>query len=295
MMRAGASSIAIIPAGARCAMRTSSEHILDFGKALPHIRHKVDADLAQSGLPREKVLAAVVRLMEMTLARVGNPEYERENHSFGITTLKNRHVRIKGGKIELDFLAKSSVRHHSVIKDRTLARIIRNIRELPNSELFQYVDEKGRRHSIDSGDVNDYLREASGKDITAKDFRTWAGTNLAFRAFCALKQARPSKKLQVQVIKDVAQHLGNTVAVCRKCYIHPAVLSGYLMGTLHADLGNREIELEYPQVWLEERNVIRFLRSAATAAANGNGAPARKPHRHRGAKSEKRMPAATAL
>lgn len=251
------------------------EHILNFGKALPIIRRKVDDDLAKPGLPREKVLAAVVRLMEVTLARVGNPEYERQNNSFGITTLKNRHVRIKGGRIELDFLAKSSVRHHSVVTDRKLARILRNCRELPGSELFQYLDDAGNRHAIDSSDVNEYLREACGEDITAKDFRTWAGTNLAFLAFCALKKEPPTKKSQLQVIKDVARQLGNTAAVCRKCYIHPAVLSGYLMCSLHADLGNVEVELEYPQVWIAERNVIRFLRAAANASANGNGALAK--------------------
>jgi DNA topoisomerase-1 len=248
------------------------EHILNFGKALPIIRRKVDEDLAKPGLPREKVLAAVVRLMEMTLARIGNPEYERQNNSFGITTLKNRHVRIKGGRIELDFLAKSSIQHHSVVTDRKLARILRNCRELPGSELFQYLDDAGNRHAIDSSDVNEYLRAACGEDITAKDFRTWAGTNLAFLAFCALKKEPPTKKSQLQVIKDVARQLGNTAAVCRKCYIHPAVLNGYLMGSLHADLGNVAVELEYPQVWIAERNVIRFLHSAANVSAKVNGA-----------------------
>jgi DNA topoisomerase-1 len=239
------------------------EHILDFGKALPRIRQRVEEDLAKPGLSREKVLAAVIRLMEMTLARVGNSEYVRQNHSFGITTLKNRHVRIKGGKIELDFLAKSNTRHHSVVTDRKLARILRNIRDLPGSELFQYLDETGERHVIDSSDVNDYLRRISGEEITAKDLRTWAATNLAFRAFCGLSKGPRNKKKQLQVIKDVAIQLGNTAAVCRKCYIHPAVLNGYLVGTLHADLSNVESEIEYPQVWLAERHVIRFLRSAA--------------------------------
>jgi DNA topoisomerase-1 len=239
------------------------EHILRFGKILPRIQRAVQADLAQPGLPREKVIAAVIRLMEMTLARVGNPEYERENHSFGLTTLKNRHVHISGGKIELNFLAKSSIRHHSVVTDRKLARILRNLRDLPGSELFQYLDENGDRHSIDSSDINDYLRHASGEDVTAKDFRTWAGTNLAFLAFCALKEERPTKKSQTEVIKQVAKQLGNTAAVCRKCYIHPVVLNGYLDGTLRADIDETKLEEDYPEVWIAERKVIRLLRSRA--------------------------------
>ena len=237
------------------------DHMLRFGQVLPRIRRRVRADLAKSGLPREKVIAAVIRLMEMTLARIGNTEYERENHSFGLTTLKNRHVQIRGGSIELNFLAKSNVRHHSVVSDRKLARILRNCRDLPGSELFQYVDEEGRRHSIDSSDVNDYLRAVSGEDISAKDFRTWAGTHLAFIAFCALDEKQPTKKSQLEVIRRVAQQLGNTVAVCRKCYIHPVVLSGYLNGSLRSSSNHLELERKYPGVWVEERKILRLLRS----------------------------------
>ncbi len=226
----------------------------------------MQADLEKPGLPREKVIAAVIRLMEKTLARIGNPEYERENHSFGLTTLKNRHLRIRGGKIELNFLAKSSVRHHSVVSDAKLARILRNCRDLPGSELFQYLDENGERHSIDSADVNDYLRDAAGEDVSAKDFRTWAGTNLAFLAFGALEEERPTKKSQLEVIRQVARQLGNTPAVCRKCYIHPVVLNGYLEGTLRANL-NLELEADYPEVWVAERKVIRLIRQSAGATA----------------------------
>ena len=153
------------------------EHLLEFARALPAIRRLVNHDLARTGLPREKVLAAVVRLMEKTLARVGNTEYLRENKSFGLTTLKNRHITIKKDKIELDFLAKSHVQYHRAVSDGKLARILKNCRDLPGSELFQYVDENGTRHSIDSSDVNEYLRKISGREISAKDFRTWAGTN----------------------------------------------------------------------------------------------------------------------
>jgi putative transposase len=153
------------------------EHLLEFARALPAIRRLVNHDLARTGLPREKVLAAVVRLMEKTLARVGNTEYLRENKSFGLTTLKNRHITIKKDKIDLDFLAKSHVQYHRAVSDGKLARILKNCRDLPGSELFQYVDENGTRHSIDSSDVNEYLRKISGREISAKDFRTWAGTN----------------------------------------------------------------------------------------------------------------------
>lgn len=264
---------------------TKFEHMLLFGKVLPTIRRRVDEDLAQPGLPREKVLAAVVRLMEMTLARVGNPEYARQNNSFGLTTLRNRHVRISGGKIELNFLAKHSIPHHSVVSDRKLARILKNCRDLPGSELFQYLDESGERHSIDSSDVNDYLRDISGHEITAKDFRTWAGTNLALLAFCALEEERPTKKSQLEVIKQVAKHLGNTPSVCRKCYIHPVVLNGYLAGTLQKSLTVAEGEDLLPEVWAAERKVLRFLSSSieveieVAAKANGNGRVSRKKAR----------------
>ncbi|MGA8643240.1 DNA topoisomerase IB [Candidatus Binatus sp.] len=210
------------------------EHLLDFARSLPAIRRRVQHDLSRPDLPREKVLAAVVRLMERTLARVGNAEYARENQSFGLTTLQNRHVTIKRDKITLDFRAKSGVQCRRVVSDKKLARILKHCRDLPGSELFQYLDENGDRHSIDSSDVNDYLRNASGRDITAKDFRTWAGTNLAIVAFCALKEEKPTKKSELEVVRSVAQQLGNTVAVCRKCYIHPAVISSYHGGSLRA-------------------------------------------------------------
>jgi DNA topoisomerase-1 len=235
------------------------EHILDFGRALPTIRRQLEEDLAKPGLPREKVLAAVVRLMERTLARVGNPEYVRENESFGLTTLRNRHVRIKGGTIELDFHAKSGIRHHSVVSDRKLARILKNCRELPGSELFQYLDEEGNRHAIDSGDVNEYLRQISGREITAKDFRTWAGTVLAAIALHSLAEKTPTKKASVAAIKLVAQQLGNTAAVCRKCYIHPAIIEGYLQGALRFGSNGNGIDGDASAMWAMEGKVLRFL------------------------------------
>lgn len=211
---------------------TKYEHMLEFGHALPRIRERVEADLALPGLPREKVLAAVVSLLERTLARIGNQEYAETNKSFGLTTLRNRHVQVTGGRIELDFRAKHGIRHSSVVNDRKLARIIKNIRDLPGSELFQYLDEDGERRQISSEDVNDYLREISGSNITAKDFRTFAATSLALVEFAALEEGEPTKSRLLDVVKRVAAKLGNTPAVCRKCYIHPRVLSSYLDGSL---------------------------------------------------------------
>jgi DNA topoisomerase-1 len=238
---------------------TKYEHMLEFAQALPAIRRRVQADLGLPDLPRAKVLAAVVRLMEDTLARVGNPEYASQNNTFGLTTLRNRHVRISGGRIELDFRAKHGIRHVSLVSDRKLARVVKNCRDLPGSELFQYLDEAGERQCIDSADLNDYLREVSGRDITAKDFRTWAATNLAVLALAEQEQGSPTKKAQVAAIRQVAKRLGNTPAVCRKCYIHPAVLEGYLDGSLRRTLAAVSKEEEPPEVWRIERMVMRFL------------------------------------
>jgi DNA topoisomerase I len=249
------------------------EHLLDFAQSLPAIRRRVQQDLSRPDLPQEKVLAAIVRLMERTLARVGNAEYARENQSFGLTTLQNRHVTIKQDKITLDFRAKSGVQCRRVVSDKKLARILKHCRDLPGSELFQYLDENGDRHSIDSSDVNDYLRNASGRDITAKDFRTWAGTNLAIVAFCALKEEKPTKKSELEVIRSVAQQLGNTVAVCRKCYIHPAVISSYHGGSLRAVVASVSqrtagilAEKRVQRLLAYSRNPFSFARSHARRA-----------------------------
>lgn len=243
---------------------TKYEHMLEFGRALPAIRRRVEADLARPGLPREKVIAAVVRLMEDTLARVGNPEYAAQNDTFGLTTLRNRHVRILGGRIELDFRAKHGIRHVSRVSDRKLARVVKNCRDLPGSELFQYLDEAGERHCIDSADVNDYLRGISGRDITAKDFRTWAATSLAMVALAAEERKPPTHKAQVEAIKQVAKRLGNTPAICRKCYIHPAVLEGHLSGSLRGTLAAVGQEETPARMWRIERAVMRFLARQAS-------------------------------
>jgi DNA topoisomerase-1 len=245
---------------------TKYERMMVFGGCLPKIRRRVEADLARPGLPREKVLAAVVRLMERTLARVGNPEYARENESFGLTTLRNRHVRVTRGCLELDFRAKSGVRHRSVVTDAKLARIVKRCRELPGSELFQYIDEEGHRHTIDSGDVNEYLRTISGCEITAKDFRTWAASNLALLAISQLNEERPSRHGSVEIIRQVAQQLGNTPAVCRKSYIHPALIESYLAGTLRPS-PNGSNGGGPDSVWAVERKLIDFLKTHATTQA----------------------------
>jgi DNA topoisomerase-1 len=240
--------------------------LLVFAKALPLIRARVDADLQRRGLTRERVLAAIVRLMELTFFRVGNTEYARANKSFGLTTLRDRHVAIEGGKIHISFRGKSGKPHESDINDRRLARIVKGCRDLPGYELFQYVDDNGERRAVDSADVNDYLREITGQEITAKDFRTWAATHLAAQALREFEQfdtEAKRKKAIVDAVKKVASHLGNTPAICRRCYIHPAVLDGYLDGTLLQGLANetqRYLEDNIRGMTPEESAVTAFLR-----------------------------------
>ncbi|HET9274311.1 MAG TPA: DNA topoisomerase IB [Methyloceanibacter sp.] len=206
-----------------------------FGRALPMIRERVEKDLARPGLGREKVLATVVRLLEMTLIRVGNEEYVRENRSFGLTTLRTQHVDVDGTTIKFEFRAKSGKMQSIKLRDRRLARIVKACIEMPGKELFQYIDEAGERRTIDSADVNEYLREISGDEFTAKDFRTWAGTVLAALALQELQSAdtqSAAKRNVTQAIERVAAKLGNTPAICRKCYVHPEVIGCYLEGSL---------------------------------------------------------------
>lgn len=211
------------------------DRMLAFARALPRIRRRVARDLARPGLPREKVLAAVVRLLETTSIRVGNAEYARINHSFGLTTLRDCHAKVSGPTIRFRFRGKHGIVHESDLNDRRLARIVQRCRDLPGQELFQYLDESGNVHDVGSADVNDYLRSVGGREFTAKDFRTWVGTVLAllalqeFETFDSQVQAR---KNIVRAIESVAERLGNTPAVCRKCYVHPALLDAYLDGTL---------------------------------------------------------------
>ncbi len=240
--------------------------LLIFARVLPLIRTRVEEDLKRPGLPRERVLAAVVRLMELTLFRVGNSEYAKKNKSFGLTTLRDRHVRIEGSHIHLSFRGKSGNRYESDINDRRLARIVKGCRDLPGYELFQYLDEEGNQHAVGSEEVNAYLREITGEDITAKDFRTWAGTQLAaeaLRAFRNLDSESKRKKAIVRAVEKVARHLGNTPAICRRCYIHPAILDGYIDGTLLEALAARTttyLKENIAKMSAEEAAVTAFLR-----------------------------------
>ncbi len=222
------------------------DRMLAFAKALPHIRDAVDAELRKPGLGRRKVLATVVRLLETTLIRVGNGEYARANRTFGLTTLRDRHVEAEGATLRFSFRGKSGKHHVVTLRDRRLAGLIRRLRDLPGQELFQYLDEEGVPRTIDSGDVNRFLREIGGEAFTAKDFRTWAGTVLAAWAlseFEAFDSEAAAKRNVTQAIERVASRLGNTPAICRKCYVHPAIVGAYLDGSLVRSL-QREIEGE---------------------------------------------------
>lgn len=207
------------------------ERMIKFGSMLPALREKIDRDLSLTGLPRQKVLATVVRMLDLTGVRIGNEEYARENRSFGLTTLQDRHVRVEGAQIELRFRGKSKVYHTLKLKDRRMANILKRLRDLPGQELFQYLDEHGNTHTIESNDVNEYLRAITGEDYTAKDFRTWAGTMLATLQLLELAHygsKTEAKKNVDQVVKLVAERLGNTPRICKTCYIHPAVFDTYL-------------------------------------------------------------------
>jgi DNA topoisomerase-1 len=221
---------------------TKYGRMLAFAKSLPRIRRCVRQHLALAGLPREKVLATVVRLLETTRMRVGNEEYARANESFGLTTLRVRQVRVRGSTMQFRFRGKSGVWHEFALRDRKLAAIVRRMRDLPGYELFQYLDEQGETRAVDSADVNAYLKTIAGEEFTSKDFRTWAGTVLAAQAFHRLGKKHISEKHISEAIAEVARALGNTKAVCRKCYIHPAVIDAHLDGSLSAALagGNAE-------------------------------------------------------
>lgn len=215
------------------------EHLVEFARALPKVRKRIDRDLRKPGLAREKVLAAIVYLLERSLIRVGNDEYARENHSVGLTTMENRHVVVHGATLQFRFVGKSGVRHDIELHDRRLARVVRALQELPGQELFQFVGEDDTLHSVTSHEVNAYLKEITGGDFTAKDFRTWAGTLLAFAELSQVElpsTATGQKRAVSQVIKRVARQLGNTPAVCRKCYIHPAVLETFSAGGTQSQL-----------------------------------------------------------
>ena len=218
---------------------TKYHRAIEFAHALPGLRAKIERDLSKPGLSKAKVVATVVRLLELTLIRVGNSEYARRNKSFGLTTLRDRHVKVDGSEIRFKFKGKSGIEHQTGLKDRRLARIVRAAQEVPGQHLFQWVDRDGVRHEIGSADVNAYLREAIGDDFSAKDFRTWAGTVAAAQALLGYeppKTATEAKRTLTACAKTVAGRLGNTPAVCRKAYIHPAVFEAYTDGVLAQEL-----------------------------------------------------------
>ncbi len=284
---------------------TKYERTLAFARALPRLRRRVRRDLARRGLPREKVIAAVVRLLEMTMIRVGNEEYARDNKSFGLTTLRDRHARIRGSSLKLSFRGKAGKEHSVGVADRRVARIVKACQELPGQRLFQYIDEDGERQSLDSDDVNRYIRDAMGDEFSAKDFRTWAGTVLAARAFQALEDATGDEQLAeaaasgdtnrgraslTRAVEEVAQQLGNTPAVCRKCYIHPQIIEAYLDGSLAQALSNRAIQVLETDTGLraEERVVLSILRrrlAADSRKAARAARAARDPERRGSAKA----------
>jgi DNA topoisomerase-1 len=244
----------------------------DFGRVLPRIRRQVRRDLAARGLPRRKILATVVRLLESTLIRVGNEEYARQNHSYGLTTLRTRHVRVRGPRLRFEFRGKGGKLHVVALTDRRLARVIQRCQELPGHDLFQSVDDEGRRQSIGSADVNDYLRQIAGREFTAKDFRTWGGTVLAagtLRAVARAGAARDRKAVSAMVAV-VAEQLRNTPAICRKCYIHPAVLTAFQEGALGPVVKlvrpGRRADLR-PDLHPEERAVLWLLERTRKPAA----------------------------
>ncbi|WP_413988235.1 DNA topoisomerase IB [Labrys okinawensis] len=254
------------------------EHMAVFAHALPAIRTKVREQMALPGLPREKVLASVVHLLETTLIRIGNDEYARQNKSFGLTTLKNRHARINGSEVRFQFTGKSGKKWSLGVRDRRVARIIRSCQELPGQQLLQYRDGGGDIHAVSSSDVNDYLQEISGEEITAKDFRTWAGTVLAALALNELQrfdsEAQAKRNLKA-AIETVAARLGNTPAICRKCYVHPEILNVYLDGNLVLNIQSeveRELKEDLSQLRPEEAAVLALLHGRLSAKAEEQSA-----------------------
>lgn len=249
--------------------QTKYDRLLAFGEALPALRVRIDADLSRRGLPREKVLATVLSLMDTTLIRVGNKEYARANQSYGLTTLRDKHVTAEGATIRFHFVGKSGQQHAIDVRDRRLARIVKRCRDIPGYQLFQYYDEDGARQDVSSGDVNDYLREVTGAEFSAKDFRTWGGSVLAAMTLCALEPAESepaTRRNVVQAVKEVAAALGNRPATCRKYYIHPAVLEGYSAGTLPDDWSAAVAAAEAqpsPGLSAEEAALMTILRRAA--------------------------------
>ncbi|PMS35752.1 DNA topoisomerase-1 [Trinickia symbiotica] len=251
-----------------------------FGRALPRIRARVTRDLKRPGMPRDKVVAAIVKLLDATLIRVGSEEYARENGSYGLTTLRKKHVKVASGQVRFRFRGKSGIEHDVSIEDARVKRIVRRCAELPGHDLFKYIDETGERRSVGSADVNDYLREASGADFTAKDYRTWAGSVYALASLRRLdsSSATQARHHVVEMIKEVATLLRNTPAVCRRCYVHPAVVAAFEAGELSTlDCGSARRGLR-----LHEAELCLLLEQAEKRAAKLARQSARKPASRKG-------------
>jgi DNA topoisomerase-1 len=262
--------------------QTKFDRMLALSRVLPAIRARVSKDLAKPGLPREKVLAALVRLLESTLIRIGNEQYVRDNRSYGLTTLRDDHVGIVGGDIVFEFRGKRGKKHACKIHDRPLARILARCQAIPGEELFQYVSADGVRHRVDSDDVNAYLREAAGEEFSAKDLRTWAGSLLAARTLSCSKRLRSgtsSGNPLNAAIDEVAEHLHNTRAVCRKYYIHPAVIDAFESGQLTRNPRARRLSQRTRSLAGEERALVSLIRRHMRASDRVRGSP--RPSRRR--------------
>jgi len=253
------------------------KRMLQFGRALPRIHRRIAADLKQSGIPRTKVLATLVRLLEKTLMRVGNEQYARDNHSYGLTTLRNRHVAVHGDVIEFEFRGKHGIRHRITVEDPRAASVVRRCRDLPGQELFEYIDGDGVRRNVSSSDVNEYLQEIAGEPYTAKDFRTWYATisalaDLSGRSFTTARDARQHVK---DVLCAVSSRLGNTPTMCRKCYVHPAVIDAFLAGELR---GGASLRSDQRAQLLQ---LLRRISAPSSTVPLEWAAPGRRAHKRR--------------
>jgi len=263
-------------------------HMMRFAAALPALRRQVAADMAERGLGRRKVLATVVHLLETTMIRVGNPAYAKQNKSYGLTTLETRHVKVEGPQLRFRFKGKSGKVWNLGLRDRRVARIVKTCQELPGQRLFQYLDEAGEPQAVTSADVNAYLKSVTGSDITAKDFRTWTGTVLAAMALAEFERvdsAARAKRNLTRAIEHVSASLGNTPTICRKCYVHPEILTAYLDGALLLEVRetiDTQLDQDLPGLRPEEAAVLAFLRARLetelTPGATARAAPRRTVH-----------------
>jgi DNA topoisomerase-1 len=276
------------------------EHMMTFADALPCIRQRVRIDMSKPGMGRNKVLATVVHLLETTMIRVGNDGYAKHNESYGLTTLLDRHVKVGGGGLRFHFKGKGGKIWRLSVHDRRIAKIVKSCQELPGQHLFQYIDENGERQAVTSADVNAYLKEISGTQITAKDFRTWTGTVLAAMALNEFERADNAARAKKNVrlaVERVASRLGNTTAICRKCYIHPEIVSAYLDGALLIEVQkdiDKQLRDELETLRPEEAAVLSFLRERvardlAAAQVKAGIAHGRRPVR-RGTVTRQPMP-----